>query len=469
MSAAPELFHPVSCGCLPVAAALLAGRRWLFYALLPVLAFAPVTFDIFRQLLSDPLAAALSNTVVAAAILSAASRRRSVVHSILLALILGFWSITRPESPFMFSYLAAILVFLVARAIVADYGWRRLLRETALTCLLPGLSILAFESGVRTANRAAFGIAGIDVQHGDALTRAYDSLLQIDAGAGHRYIPVDRQVRALAYQVSPTFAALEPSLESTDSPHRELTRRFYGVDDIATIWFQFAWLAAIRATYPHASAVDREALFNRIADEVETALARHKLPQRRILVSWLDPRWRIWLPHLPESLLRVARGTFLPRARRLPEDDCDGFDAKAADFDFIANRRPSLVGCRGAPGAQRPIKNGYFNMIEGPLFLAIQGLSVAGLAAALLGAVALAWRAPRYPRTLPGLLTAFYLVSACILCRLLFYGLVDASLWPAEERFLLPTMPMASAASIIAIATVIEIAGSCIRNSSVRS
>jgi len=35
MSAAPELFHPVSCGCLPVAAALLAGRRWLFYALLP--------------------------------------------------------------------------------------------------------------------------------------------------------------------------------------------------------------------------------------------------------------------------------------------------------------------------------------------------------------------------------------------------------------------------------------------------
>ena len=301
------------------------------------------------------------------------------------------------------------------------------------------------------------------------MTRAYDSLLRIDAGAGDRYIPVDRQVRALAYQVSPTFAALEPSLESPDNCHRLLTRRFYGVDDIATIWFQFALIAAIDATHPHARAAGREALFNQIADEVETALARHQLPQRRILVSWLDPRWRLWLPHLPGSLLRVAGGTFLPSARRLPDDDCDSVDATAADFDFIANRRPSLVGCSAAPGAERRIKNGYFNTIEAPLFVAVRGLSAAGVAAVLLAALALAWQAPRYPRNLPGLLIAFYLVSACILCRLSFYGLVDATLWRAEERFLLPTMPLASAASVIAIAILIEIATPRIRNSFARS
>ena len=152
---AMELFYLVSCAYLSIAAALVARRRWLFYALLPVLAFAPVTFDIFRQLLSDTLATALGNIVVAAGILSVADRRCSVVHSILLASSLGFWSITRPEAPFMFCYLMAILVFLVARAIVANHGWRPLVRQTALTCLLPGLSILGFESGVRMPSSAS--------------------------------------------------------------------------------------------------------------------------------------------------------------------------------------------------------------------------------------------------------------------------------------------------------------------------
>ena len=158
-------------------------------------------------------------------------------------------------------------------------SWRRAFRATA--CLVAAFAApVGLISGL---NYQSYGVFVTTVRRAPAFTRAHQAMTRLEPESRERYVPIRTATRLKAYAISPTFATLRTYLEgpATDSIathpiHLSMNGRLPGTREFFVSNFEFVlWAAAFQAGAR--TAADSEALFARIAGELEAAIAAGKI------------------------------------------------------------------------------------------------------------------------------------------------------------------------------------------------
>jgi hypothetical protein len=213
--------------------------------------------------------------------------------------------------------------------------------------LLPGAIVLASSLAVRTANLLVFGSFAEYEFATPAFQAAYRALLRIEPEPPLPGIPVPREVRRRVYAVSPTFRLLEPDLDGPGGRH---WASFTATSpdpavrgEISAGNFGWALTNAVKRSGRARTAADADALYRRIAAEIEAACDEGRLQCRRVPFGPLDPHLGGYLTRLPSSLARVG-GRLVwagePAERRRDHPLRPEYVALAND---VTNRRAALV------------------------------------------------------------------------------------------------------------------------------
>lgn len=309
-----------------------------------VIVFHPASFDLFNYTLAETLYAPALLLALSALILLWESRHdtrlagRAVWAGIGLALL---WHV-RPEAELVTIILAG---FGVAAAFAL---WREgarkpeMLRFLKLAIVVPGIIIFIAATGLKAANRAKIGLFVSTEMSSPGYLAAYKALLRIKPEHSIRFIPVTREARARAYAVSPAFRELKPYIEGDNFGSLETFRSIGVENEIAAGWFYWILRQAVAAAGHGGSAVEMNAFFQRIADELGAAQDAGTLASRLVWSQFIDPDAANYLPHLPESLAKIC-AVFVADAPppRETEDAVEGSTRRA--FDIAANRRSALI------------------------------------------------------------------------------------------------------------------------------
>ena len=193
---------------------------WEFaFVLFLLLANPLLPFDFFLHRLS--FHAALTDLCLIAAV-GLALRAGAVMRARLLwALLLGFLFslcyLNREEAIWVVVVVFAAFMIVGAVSLLAchrgDARWRPAVRGLALAMLAFLVGALPLILAVCTLNKVHYGAFITTFRRSSAFTGLYQRLTSLEP-AGHRaYIPIARSTRLKAYELSPTFAKLQPFLE----------------------------------------------------------------------------------------------------------------------------------------------------------------------------------------------------------------------------------------------------------------
>jgi hypothetical protein len=133
-------------------------------------------------------------------------------------------------------------------------------------------AILSLLAGMNLAHYGVFRLT--DFQSGNFI-RAYGALSRIEPDAWRRYAVFPRDARERAYAVSPAARELQPYLEGdVGVKWRGIGCDQSGMKDCPEIlggWFMWALRDATAKAGHYSSAVDADAFYKRLADEINTA------------------------------------------------------------------------------------------------------------------------------------------------------------------------------------------------------
>lgn len=175
--------------------------------------------------------------------------------------------------------LTSVLLFYALAASRTPTQWKRLLAIAAcvgaFACALPLL--------VSWLNYRSYGVFLTTYRKSDAFVAAYRRMVSLEPEHRKPYIPIRRSTRYRAYELSPTFAKLQPFLEGQSSywvAGNEGHSQFngYSPDDkeffISNFEFalQYAAFCSGAATAPQA-----DALFGAIDRELDAAIASGRI------------------------------------------------------------------------------------------------------------------------------------------------------------------------------------------------
>lgn len=249
-----------------------AGQRLAFYS---VLALNPMSWDAsnLTRLMRQSIYAPLAILTIAGLITLYARRHESFSRLVLPAcgtgLALGCFWLTREESVWL---LPAIGLLGVGIALSIWREWKSRWRRWGLACscflaayMLPILT-------VSWQNYRHYGWFGTVEFRATEFKAAYGALTRISNGPVLAQVPVTRQMREVAYTISPTFAKLQPYLEGTVGGHWT-DREMYPVEErqIRGGWFMWAMRDAVAAAGMAPDARTAMQYYQRIADEVNAA------------------------------------------------------------------------------------------------------------------------------------------------------------------------------------------------------
>jgi hypothetical protein len=246
------------------------------------------------------------------------------------------------------SILLGGLLSLIALAIVAGLVLRSLSKSNAVRLGValvagPAVAVVVVGSLISTANGLRYGLWHTNQMTAPNYVRAYSSLQAIRPEHPIRFVPVTRASRQEGYAVSPAFRELAPFIDGAEENWGAVfTRQYLGLDsEIGAGWFYWVLIDAAARAGHFKSAKDAEVFFGRVADELAAALGDGRLPARPVFLPFIDPSFSVWLPHLPSSIMKLARQLFPTTAPIRGVSQPEVSPKVAADFDRVANRRAS--------------------------------------------------------------------------------------------------------------------------------
>ncbi len=280
-------------------------RPWLrtgaaafaFYALL---LWNPMSYEaenlsrVMRQNVYTPLALFCVAGLVTLFTRRRESARRQAYAGALAGLAFGCFWLTREESVW-FMPAVGLLLLAPALALRAEFAARwRALAAGAGGFVVAALLPLLFVSTMNLRNYGWFGTVEFRAPEFNA---AYGALMRPITGPELKQVPVTRQMREAAYELSPAFAKLRPYLEGDVAEHW-IERTLYPAADkqIRGGWMVWALRDAVREAglAPDAGAAMR--YYQQVADELNAACDSGRVPAR--------PRRSGFVPPLGPELVR---------------------------------------------------------------------------------------------------------------------------------------------------------------------
>ncbi|HEX2862039.1 MAG TPA: hypothetical protein VHN79_10385, partial [Lacunisphaera sp.] len=267
-----------------------AGVQFSLYALL---LWNPMSFDAgnLGRLMRQNVYTPLGMLVVAGLIQLHARRReswqRQAGPAVLAGLSLGGFWLTREESVWLLPAVGLLFLGIglsLGRELVA--GWRKAVLSLGLFLLAALLPILV----VCTLNYRYYGWFGTVEFRAPEFKAAYGALTRIKVGPELPQVPVTREMRELAYEISPAFAELRPAFEGNVGDNWiDRTIFLPSERQIRGGWFVWALRDAMVAAGRGGDPATAMRHYQRIADEVNAACDSGRVPARRPRSGFLPP------------------------------------------------------------------------------------------------------------------------------------------------------------------------------------
>ena len=276
------------------------------FSLYALLLWNPMSYDgmnlgrLMRQNLYTPL-----GLLVIAGLVQLFARRREswgrqTGPAVLAGLALGLFWLTREESVWLLPAVG-LLLFGLAWSLGRELGahWRSLSTSLAILTLAALLPILV----ICSLNLRHYGWFGTVEFRASEFKAAYGALTRLQTGPELYQVPVTRQMREQAYELSPAFRRLRPYLETFVSDNWSEKILFSAAErQIRGGWFMWALRDAVTAAGIATDAGAVMHYYRQVADELNAACDSGRVAAR--------PHRDGFLPPLTGGMIRpLANGT----------------------------------------------------------------------------------------------------------------------------------------------------------------
>jgi hypothetical protein len=266
----------------------------------------PASFQLHNQVLTDNMYAAILPMALAGLILVfLRSRMRDALWT---GAVLGILWNVREESILICALLAVFLALFFLWNFLGTRSWRTTVSAVWKSAVVL-LGVLAlFVLGVDCANYHSFHSFSKSESSAPSVKAAYKALLRIRPSKVIRFVPVSKETRARAYEVSPTFAKLKPELEGKTGQDWEYQARAnLGINnEIAAGWFLWALRDAANKIGVHETGQKAASFYGKMAHEINRACDEKRLPGRTVIFSLIDPGSLASLKYIPRAFGRIS-------------------------------------------------------------------------------------------------------------------------------------------------------------------
>jgi hypothetical protein len=299
----------------------------------------PASFQLHNHLLTDNMYAAILPMALGGLIfVFLRSRLRDALWT---GAVLGILWNVREESILIGVLLAVFLALSFLWSVSNTRSWK----ASTWAIWKPALALCGvlafFVLAVDYANYRVFNAFSKSEFSAPSVKAAYNALLRIRPSNVIRFVPISKETRERAYEVSPTFARLKPELEGKTGQNWEYeTRAHLGIsNEIAAGWFFWALRDAANKVGIHKSADEAASFYWKMADEINRACDEKRLPARTVIFSLLDPATLTSLADFPRALRRIS-ALFVSRyPRSLQHEDFVLRKGERQLYDEMASRR----------------------------------------------------------------------------------------------------------------------------------
>jgi hypothetical protein len=306
-----------------------------------------------------------------------------------------------------------------------------------------------------SANYRAFHSFAKSDLSSSSFEKAFKALLRIKSSYSLRYIAVNQEALRLAYEVSPTFARLQPEFEGiTGRNWTSPVFQTFGVREYGP-WFMWAFRNVTANIGYYKDPVSTNAFYRKAAREINRACDEGRVPSRRVISSFLDPGAVARLNYLPGGVWEISKLFLFTHQKVMIRGDTNLVPWMDSLYQEMVFRRPQpppaaypetnavvvpdKLSARAAVATQNFIGAYYVY-----LFMALAWMGAAAL-------LCLLWFFRRW-RMSDAVITTLLLLGTTIAARTVFFGFLQATWWMnGYERYLFPVMPLASCFFVLLI------------------
>jgi hypothetical protein len=260
-------------------------RTWEFAVVLVLLLANPyIQQDFFLRRLTFNIA--LTNLCLVAAVGLALRAHAGAQSRMRWAMLAGFFFslcyLNREEASWLTVAVVAAFIVLWTAALLAwrrgELAWRAALRGHAFAALAFFAGALPLIVTVCSLNRSHYGVFMTTFRRSSAVTDLTQRLTSLEPAGHQPYVPIARPTRLRAYELSPSFARLKPSLEAKtgywragNPDHAALNGRKAEDQELFVSYFEFCLLWAAKQAGAK-RAHQMEALFRAAERELTQAV-----------------------------------------------------------------------------------------------------------------------------------------------------------------------------------------------------
>lgn len=253
-------------------------RSWSFLAtaaLLMWLPLLPSETHLLRNALQTMLTSYLIISAIGLALRWGSNQRAQVGWAALLGLFFSLCYLNREEA----SWLGAVVAFSYClhcflSKVHGVFRWQR----AVATGLVVAMSASPLIILVSSLNYQSYGVFLTTFRRSSAFTAAYQRLTSLEPHLHKRYVPISRETRFRAYELSPTFAKLKPHMEGNatywvagNDEHSALNGYQQSDREFFISSYEFALQYTVSIT-GGTNAVLAEQMFRNIDQELGTAI-----------------------------------------------------------------------------------------------------------------------------------------------------------------------------------------------------
>lgn len=326
---------------------------WAQFSLYALLLANPMSYDaanlarLMRQNIYTPLALLVIAGLVHLFSRRHESWRRQAGPALLAGLALGGFWLTREDSVWLLPAVGLLFLGVAAPGREFLARWRTLATSLGLFLVAMMLPLLV----VATLNLRHYGWFGTVEFRAAGFKNAYGALTRLKTGPDLPQVPVTRQMRELAYTLSPTFAQLRGQLEGPVGDHWAERDLFPAAErQIRGGWFIWALRDAMVAAglAPDAGTALRH--YQDIADEINAACDAGRVPARPPRSGFAPPLERKMAGPLVDGAIEYGAYFIFFRGFTARSPDSEGDYAELKPFRDLVGTRLS-----NAPRSPEPV------------------------------------------------------------------------------------------------------------------
>ncbi len=307
-------------GCWLVSRAVcgLSDRRSLGTVTFAVAALNPVLWGgSLARIVREDLYVGLTVVVLGLAMLTFLTRSRpqvrtpQLVSGVFLGLAFGWLWLTREEGMWLVPSLGLVGAYWTVRrwSCRPSTGKSGYAARTVLVMVVPCLAFAAVDLGAAAVNFRHYGVFETNDFRSDEFRAAYGALSRIEHNHWQRLIPIPRDARVRAYEVSPAARELQPFLDgSVGQLWQQVGCSSWPIEpcrDIQAGWFMWALRDSAETANHYHSATSAREFYARLAREVNTACDSGCIACLPPRTGFLPPFRREYLPFIVHNVGRL--------------------------------------------------------------------------------------------------------------------------------------------------------------------